>query len=141
VTGKVFGAVLRRTWFLRLLAALGVVGAVEVFGSAAFAQDPLEHGFVEPCTMSNVQERHLDCEVCASAFGSRACDEKLEPRGYAKRCRTRGDHAEWDEIWCAPHRAPEKKKADGPWGLLLGVAVTIAAAVLVMRVISGRAKG
>jgi hypothetical protein len=127
----------RCTWVRRLFAVLGVVGGASGFASAAFAQDPLEHGFVEPCTMSNVQERHLDCEVCASAFGSRACDEKLKPRGYAKKCRTRGDHAGWDEIWCAPHKAPEAK-TDGAWGLLLGAAGTLLAAVLAVKMLSGK---
>ena len=139
MTGNVFGEVPTRTRFRRRIAALGVVGAAFLFRAPAFAQDPLEHGFVEPCTLGNVQERHLDCEVCASAYGARACKEKLEPRGYAKKCRTRGDHAGWDEIWCAPHEAPEKK-ADGVWALLLGAAGTIAAAVVVMRVISGKPK-
>jgi hypothetical protein len=107
----------------------------KVFG--AVAQD-LMHGFVEPCTLGNVEERHLVCEVCPSAFGSRECSEKLEPRGYTKKCRTHGDHSGWQEIWCAP-RPPQEKK-DETIELVIGVVAALAAGGVLMWVLSGRGK-
>jgi hypothetical protein len=104
------------------------------------AQDMM-HGFVEPCTMSNVAEQHLDCQVCASGFGSRACEEKLKPRGFTKKCRTHGTHTGWDEIWCAP-RPIQKPSTKDTWVLFAGAAAMLGAMALVMRVILGKpAKG
>jgi hypothetical protein len=95
------------------------------------------HGFVEPCTMSNVAERHLMCEVCSSAFGSRQCEERFKPRGFTKKCRTHGTHAGWDEIWCAP-RPAEKPAPRETWVLFAGAAAMLGAMALVMRVIFGK---
>ena len=104
--------------------------------------DSLDHGFVEPCTVANVQESELECERCAAAFGSRTCKERLEPRGFVRKCRTRGTHAGWDEIWCARRNDSAKERvrepAVGTTGLLLGAAATLAAAVVVMRVLGKR---
>ena len=96
--------------------------------------------------MSNVQERHLDCEVCAATSGSHPCAERMKPRGFDKKCRTRGSHAGWDEIWCAPRAgldsSPASSFGSGLTGLLLGAAATLAAMLVMLKVLSGKpAKG
>ena len=96
--------------------------------------------------MSNVQERHLDCEVCAAASGSQHCDERMKPRGFDKKCRTRGSHAGWDEIWCTPRAAVDASTTasfgSGLIGLLLGAAATLAVMIVMLKVLSGKpAKG
>ena len=95
-----------------------------------------EHGFVEPCTMSNVAEQHLECEVCPSAVGSRQCREKLEPRGFTRKCRTRGGHTAFEEIWCKPRVV--EKPASATWKLVLGAVGTLGAMAIAMRVIAGK---
>jgi len=126
--------------FLALTTAAACLGvnALTLQASA----DELDHGFVEPCTMSNVQERHLDCEVCASASGSRPCDERMKPRGFAKKCRTRGSHAGWEEIWCSPRAgvdtSPASSFGSGLTGLVLGAAATLAVMILMLKVLSGK---
>jgi hypothetical protein len=103
--------------------------------------DELEHGFVEPCTMSNVQERHLDCEMCARPTGSRQCDERMKPRGFEKKCRTRGSHTGWDEIWCAPRAAvggSAPSVGSGVIGLVLGAAATLAVMIVMLKVLFGK---
>jgi hypothetical protein len=123
------------------LAALALCVAVTTLTPDLHA-DSLDHGFVEPCTLANVQEPELDCEVCASAAGSRRCEERLGPRGYAKKCRTHGSHAGWDEIWCARRAAvaPAGSPASpsGLVGLVIGALATLGAMVLAIRVLSGK---
>ena len=113
------------------------VALLLVTGATSTASAQMEdHGFVEPCTMSNVAEQRLECEVCPSAVGSRECREKLEPRGFSKKCRTRGGHTGWEEIWCKPRVI--EKPASETWKLVLGIVGTLGAAALVMRVIGGK---
>ncbi len=108
---------------------------------AHLASAQLEHGFVEPCTMSNVEERHLMCELCpASRDKPGQCAERLTGRGYTKKCRTRGGHTGWEEIWCAPRPPPEKPKDQAIW-VALGALGALAAMALVVKVISGKPKG
>ena len=58
------------------------------------------HGYVEPCTVSNAQDMYMECEQCpVPGHDSKACD-RLGQLGYKKNCRTRGDRAGWDEVWC-----------------------------------------
>jgi len=138
-------AVKTRTHFPRrfLRAALTVSVAVSALTLRARA-DSLDHGFVEPCTLANVQEPELECEACASAFGSRACDERLSPRGFVKKCRTRGTHAGWDEIWCARRtdsaKGATRESSSGTTALVLGAVGTLAAAVVMMRVLGKPAR-
>jgi hypothetical protein len=145
--GKISRAVKTRSHF-RTFFALTTLAACLGVGAAALraSADELDHGFVEPCTMSNVEERHLACEVCAAAFGSQDCDERLKPRGFAKKCRTRGSHAGWDEIWCAARpgivREPASTFGSGATGLLLGAVATLGVMIAMMKVISRKpAKG
>ena len=126
-------ALIRRSW--SSMPALAVALVV----SAAFAVPPpvaepgIPHGFVEPCTMSNVAERHLECEQC-KASRDKACGERLAARGFAKKCRTHGDHTGWEEIWCKP-REPEKPPWKPTLWLAAGALGTLAVMVLFMRVI------
>lgn len=129
-----------RTQFPRQFALAMVTACVAVSALTLRARaDSLDHGFVEPCTLANVQEPELQCEACASAFGSRACDERLAPRGFVKKCRTRGTHAGWDEIWCARRtdaaKGTTRESSSGTTGLVVGAAATLAAAVVMMRVL------
>jgi hypothetical protein len=114
--------------------------AVALVVSAAAAVPPpvaepsLPHGFVEPCTMSNVAERHLECERC-KASRDKACVERLSARGFVKKCRTHGDHTGWEEIWCRP-RETEKPSWKSTLWVALGALGTLAAMALFMRVIT-----
>jgi hypothetical protein len=143
--GTIACAVKTRTHFRRHFARATLTISVAVSALTLRARaDSLEHGFVEPCTLANVQEPELECEACASAFGSRVCQERLEPRGFVKKCRTHGTHAGWDELWCARKTAAAKNGAResslGTTGLVLGAAATLAAAVLAMRVLTKPAR-
>jgi hypothetical protein len=123
-------------WSWSSMAALAAAFVV----SAAFAVPPpvaepgIMHGFVEPCTMSSVAERHLECEQC-KASRDKACGERLRARGFEKKCRTHGDHTGWDEIWCKA-REPEKPSWNATLWLAAGALGTLAAMVLFMRVIT-----
>jgi hypothetical protein len=128
VTGKISGDV--RLW------ATGFGISVFALTVSASAQEMLDHGFVEPCTMSNVAEERLECEVCPSAVGSRECREKLEPKGFARKCRTRGGHTGWEEIWCKPR--VKERPASETWKLVLGAVGTLGAMAIAMKVISGK---
>jgi hypothetical protein len=144
--GKVSCAVKPRSQFRTFLALATAAACIGVSALTLRASaDELDHGFVEPCTMSNVQERHLDCEVCAATSGSRQCDERMKPRGFEKKCRTRGSHAGWDEIWCsarAVDASPASSFGSGVIGLLLGAAATLAAVIVMLKVLGGKpAKG
>lgn len=126
--------------FLRSPGAFSTCAAsllVTAVTATAFGQME-DHGFVEPCTMSNVAEQHLECELCPSAFGSRQCQEKLEPRGFERKCKTIGGHSGWEEIWCAPRVVEKEKSASGTWKLVLGAVGTLGAMALAMKVISGK---
>jgi hypothetical protein len=126
--------VLRDAWH----AALGAGMSLFALSLPAAAQQMLDHGFVEPCTMSNVAEQRLECEVCPSAVGARQCREKLEPRGFSQKCRTRGGHSGWEEIWCKARVIERKNPESGTWRLVLGALGTLGAMGLMMRVISGK---
>jgi hypothetical protein len=111
--------------------------AVAFVVSAAGAVPPpvgepgIPHGFVEPCTTSNVAERHLECEQCKN----KACGERLAARGFTKKCRTHGDHTGWEEIWCKV-REPETPSWKEMLWVVLGAAGTLGAMALFMRVIT-----
>lgn len=128
MTGKVVREV--RTW------ALGAGISLLVLTLPASAQDMLDHGFVEPCTMSFVAEQRLECEVCPSAVGSRQCQEKLAPQGFSRKCRTQAAHSVFEEIWCRPRVI--QKPASQTWKLVLGAVGTLGAMALMMKVISGK---
>jgi hypothetical protein len=124
-----------------IAAALVVAGV-----SSSVRAQPLDHGFVDPCTVDNVQEMYTVCEMCVvPASDPAACTNRLGKLGYEKKCRTVGDHRGYAEAWCiaqgkapaasaapagnaAPSLAPSKH-----W-LLLGIPVLFGAVVLVQRV-------
>ena len=95
------------------------------------APDLEPHGFVEPCTLANVQETDIECELCAQ--GQRQeCGQRLASHGYLRKCRTRGaSSGGWDEIWCtapanaAPKMQPENGQTSSTRSVLI-VSVTIA---------------
>lgn len=91
---------------------VGFVLTAEV--SPAAAQSPPDglepHGFVEPCTVGNVQEMYTECELCEVRQGdTQVCTDKFGKRGYEKKCQTHGAHGTWGEVWCIDtRRSPEK---------------------------------
>jgi hypothetical protein len=91
---------------------------------------PEPHGFVEPCTVGNVQEMHTQCELCTIEGASQTCQERFGARGYEKKCATRGGHAAPAEVWCLDQRA--KKSAARNPGVLLALGISIALGVFVI---------
>lgn len=78
----------------------------------ARAQPGEPHGFVEPCTVGNVQEMDTDCELCAVSHAApNACQERLGTKGYQKKCRTHGTESGWGEVWCVKRNLPAKEPA------------------------------
>lgn len=87
----------------------GFVVAVSV--SEAAAQEP--HGYVEPCTVGNVQEMYTECELCSASAGEpEACNTTLGRKGFEKKCRTRENTAGWGEVWCIA-KLPAEPAASG----------------------------
>ena len=113
-----------------------VASVLSVNVAAAIPPPPAEqgspepHGFVEPCTVGNVQEMHTECERCAIEGESKTCHERFGERGYVKKCSTRGGHAAPAEVWCLDKRAT-KSPAKNP-GLLLALGLSIALGVFVV---------
>jgi hypothetical protein len=80
----------------------------------AQAQTAEPHGFVEPCTVGNVQEMDTACELCSvSPSSANACAERLGTKGYTKKCRTHGTAAGFAEVWCAKRTLPITPAASG----------------------------
>lgn len=129
-------SLIRRSW--SSIWALAVAFVVSAAGAAPppVGEPGIMHGFVEPCTMSNVAEQHLECEQCKSSR-DKACGERFLARGFAKKCRTHGDHTGWEEIWCKL-REPEKPAWKETLWVALGAAGTLAAMALFMRFITRR---
>lgn len=100
--------------------------AVCALPAAAAAQPAEPHGFVDPCTVGNVQEMTTDCEACPVAPADpQACDRRLGRAGYQKKCRTRGDATAWEEVWCT---ARQPASAAPPTRWRLGIAALLGAA-------------
>lgn len=107
----------------------------------AGAQPGEPHGFVEPCTVGNLQEMDTDCELCpVTPAQPNACQDRLGPKGYQKKCRTHGTASEWGEVWCVKRNLPAKpppSSAPQPssqliW-ILLGAAGTFGVALFFWR--------
>ena len=76
-----------------------MVLAAGAFAPRASAQI---HGYVEPCSVSFVEDAHTACEECAFDHADpKSCARKLGSRGYGFKCRTRG-HSAPAEVWCKP---------------------------------------
>jgi len=93
------------------------------------AADPMEmHGYVEPCTVGNEQEMYTQCELCSVPSSSpQLCDDQLGRRGYQKMCRTRGEAAGWDEVWCISTRPAPETPHTQTSKVLIAVAVLLLA--------------
>jgi hypothetical protein len=71
-----------------------------LFAAPVGAQDG-PHGPVEACSAHYMQSATLECEMCSvPAASPKTCSEKLGPLGFERKCRTRGDHAGYGEVWC-----------------------------------------
>jgi hypothetical protein len=111
-----------------------------LFVTSLARADVLEHGYVEPCTLSSVEETHLECEVCTVTNGAgQGCSDRLAPRGFEKRCRTHGKYHQWEEIWCADLRLrkSERRQSVSYW-IVAGLAAVAALSFLVKRRLTKR---
>lgn len=95
-------------WAGMLAMSLGV--CLQPLGVQAQTAEP--HGFIEPCTVGNVQEMDTDCELCTlSPEEPEACHDRWATHGYVKKCRTRGTRSGWGEVWCKQRSQPAKPGA------------------------------
>ncbi|TNF35875.1 MAG: hypothetical protein EP329_05805, partial [Deltaproteobacteria bacterium] len=84
--------------------------------SVAQADVPPPPGYVEQCTVAKQKKAGEECVSCGDAYFREpdACEKKLAPAGYEKRCRTRGAST-WDEVWCRKKgAAPAPKPVPTP---------------------------
>lgn len=66
----------------------------------AAADLPPPVGYVEKCSVEKQRGSAEDCVSCSTYFAQAdACEKQHAPRGYARRCRTRGAST-WSEVWC-----------------------------------------
>jgi hypothetical protein len=92
------------------------------------------HGFVDPCSVNFVEESTTECEHCAPPpENPDACKARLEPHGYARKCRSTPGHGVPGEVWCRarpgfslppPPPPPEPPARDWMYGVpvvLVGV--------------------
>jgi hypothetical protein len=105
---------------------------VAIVVSPAAAQSPPDalepHGFVEPCTIGNVQEMYTECELCAVRQGaSQVCIDRFAKRGYEKKCQTHGDATTWGEVWCIDKRLAQEKAPPSKLPWVIGLASLVAA--------------
>jgi hypothetical protein len=122
---------------------VAVVGALTMAGAAppprAERGPPEPHGFVEPCTVGNVQQMHTECEVCTIEGASQACHERFGERGYEKKCATRGGHSAPAEVWCRDQRAKKSPAQNPGVQLALGISIALGVVVVLKRVRASRA--
>ena len=77
--------------------------------------DVVAPGFVEGCTLPNVQASHPDeiCIACNTYYAEPArCDQVLSEGHYTQACRSNGASV-WSQIGCRP-RTPEDPPAPPP---------------------------
>lgn len=77
---------------------------VGLMSTAALADAPPPLGYVERCTIKNIEKNAGDCSSCQgdrqhSNDGGCAEEESLKSKGYIQICQTRGASA-WTEVWC-----------------------------------------
>lgn len=85
------------------------LGLLVIGGATGRADVAPPRWYVERCTLEREQKAGETCEVCSTYHAKRdACETKLEPKGYAQRCRTRGASV-WREVWCKSGGEPVKK--------------------------------
>ncbi len=93
------------------------------------------HGFVDPCSVSFVEDNTTECERCApTPEDADACKTRLEPHGYARKCRSTPGHGLPGEVWCRPRPgfslpppAPPPEPLPRDW--MYGVPVVLAGAL------------
>lgn len=84
---------------------------------------PPDHGFVDPCTVSNREDANTRCETCSGEPEAvLSCRQRWQAQGYALACRA---HARPVEVWC--HKGVPAGGSRSAWvavaamGGLLGV--------------------
>ena len=71
--------------------------------ATAAADLPPPPGYVETCTLANVQKPGETCGICTATFqDADICAQTLAPQGYAHRCTAGTSPSVWSEIWCKP---------------------------------------
>lgn len=114
------------------LLAAGV--AVHAVAAPPAANDPMLHGYVEPCQMQYVLDNLKVCQECSSARGNpERCAEELKQAGYTRKCRTSG-HAASSEIWC--RHKQQRPKGYPPYAV--GAAAVAAASLVLGAFLLGR---
>jgi len=111
--------------------------------SPAAAQSPPDglepHGFVEPCTIGNVQEMYTECELCEVRQGaSQVCIDKFGKRGYEKKCQTHGDATAWGEVWCVDTRRSQEKPSPSKLPFIVGAPLLLAVLLVLKRALRKR---
>jgi hypothetical protein len=124
---------------LRFLAPGLVLVAV---AGPARANDDV-HGFVDPCSVTFVEDNTTECEHCVPRPDEPdACRTRLEPHGYTRKCRSTPGHAEPGEVWCRPRPGfslppppppPEPPPRDWMYGVPVVLAVVLGALWLFKR--------
>lgn len=113
---------------LKLVVGLLVVGA-GLCASSRSARAQI-HGFVDPCTVANVQDYQTKCELCKPVAGDpKHCEKQLASRGYVFRCRATPGHSEPGEVWCAPK--DQETNAVKQW-IVTGVATALLAVIFLL---------
>ncbi|HEU5072908.1 MAG TPA: hypothetical protein VFU02_02020 [Polyangiaceae bacterium] len=85
------------------------------------------HGYVEPCSISFVEDGNTTCDECPFDHSNPAsCARNLGSRGYTFKCRTRG-HSAPAEVWCKPREGNELPRPFVLGGVVGGVALFAAA--------------
>ena len=81
---------------------------------AAAADVPAPKGYVERCTLEKQQRPGDECVACSTYYAEAdACEKQHSPRGFARRCKTRGAST-WSEIWCKESAGPKVASTGDP---------------------------
>jgi len=99
----------------RSLSLLCLVASV-VGTSAHVSADVVEPGFVETCTLEQVQRAHPGetCVACDTYYAEATrCDTELSEGGYTQACRSRGAST-WVQIGCRVGAAPSPAPSPAP---------------------------
>ncbi len=91
--------------------ALAILGV-----SPSASADVVEPGFVETCTLEQVQQAHPGetCIACNTYYAEATrCDTELSEGGYTQACRSRGASV-WNQIGCRAGASPSVTPTPSP---------------------------
>ena len=106
---------------------------ITTLGSGAAMAQPEMHGYVEPCTVSFVEDGNTSCEECTPTHEDpEHCANELGPRGYEKKCQT-GGHSVPGEVWCRPKSTADEQPRVAVLGAVLSGLLAFTAAFLWLK--------